>query len=194
MNTVDLLILIIVAFNGLLGLVRGAIWQILRLVSIVLGLWAAARYGREFLALFPSSLDISAEMGIHVARIVLFLSVYLVMFGVTNLAQSLVRKVKLGGVDRSLGALLGAGKGAALCCLVLYLQFLPGIRDLDLVKDQLQGNVERAIPASRANPFFLDQVHPRVRALFDEKQRDEIDRKLEELEETMKASDALSGH
>jgi uncharacterized membrane protein required for colicin V production len=171
--------------------VRGAVWQVLRLASIVLGVWGAARYGREFFELFPSSWGISAEVGIHVARIVVFLSVYLVMFGVTNLAQALVKKVKLGGMDRTLGALLGAGKGALFCCLVLYLQFWPLVGEVQAVHDQLHGSADGSIPASRANRFFIEHVRERVNAVVPEETRDSLQKTLDELDEAKRAADAL---
>ena len=182
MNSVDLVILIVIAFNGILGLIRGAAWQILRIGSVVLGVWVAARFGREFLGLFPESFGLSPEIGIHVARIVLFLSVYLIMYGVTNLAQALIKKVKLGGMDRSLGALLGMAKGALLCCLVLYLQLWPLVGEIPIVEDQLHGNVERAIPASKANRIFLEHIRSRVDAIVPQEQKEGIERLTEEIE------------
>ena len=59
MNTIDLLVLVVTAFNLILGAIRGAVWQGLRIASIVLGIWAAIRYGEEVLAMFPASLGLA---------------------------------------------------------------------------------------------------------------------------------------
>ena len=186
MNTIDALILVVVTFNLILGAIRGAAWQILRLASIVLGVWGAWHYGDEFLALFPPTLDISADYGIYVARVVLFLSIYLIMFGVTNLVRSTIQKVKLGSWDRGIGALFGAAKGALYCSVVLYLQLTP-IGEIPLVKDHLQGNPEKNLPASVANDVFEDYI------------RKEVDRRFPDAEQKLKekgdaVGDKIAGH
>ncbi|MFT7619778.1 MAG: membrane protein required for colicin V production [Planctomycetota bacterium] len=161
MNTLDILILVVLGFNAILGAVRGAAWQILRLASIFLGVWGASRFGSEFLNLFPESWGISEDYGIYVARIVLFLSVYLVMFGITNLIKSMIQKVKLGSWDRALGAVFGAAKGALFCCVVLYLQLTP-VGDIQAVQDQLHGNEKSGISASVGNDYFLKYARERI--------------------------------
>ena len=161
MNTIDLLILVLICFNLLLGAIRGAVWQILRIASIVLGIWSAVTYGREFLAMFPSSWGLDAGHGIILAQIVLFLSVYLVMFGITQIAKKIVDKVKLGSMDRTLGAGLGAAKGALFCCVILYLQFTP-LNQIESIRDQLYGNEAQEIPASVGNKVFLAYMKERI--------------------------------
>lgn len=174
MNTLDILIIVVLAFNAILGAVRGAAWQVLRLASIFLGVWGAWRYGSEFLELFPDSLGISEDYGIYVARVVLFLSIYLIMFGVTNLIRSFIQKVKLGSYDRALGAVFGTAKGALLCCIVLYLQLTP-VGEMQVVKDQLHGNPETSIAPSKANEYFLKYVRDRIDKIVPLEKRLEIE-------------------
>lgn len=185
MNTLDILILVVLGFNAILGAVRGAAWQILRLGSIVLGVWGAWRFGAEFLALFPDSWGISKDYGIYVARVVLFLSVYLIMFGITNLVKSLIQKVKLGSWDRTLGAAFGTAKGAMFVCVILYLQLTP-VGDIQAIKDQLHGNPELGIPESVGNRYFLKYARDRIEKAVPNDLEDQIDKKTRELLEKTK--------
>ncbi len=151
----------VLVFNLVLGAFRGAIWQILRVASIVLGIWAAIRYSQDFLALWPSSLGLDPEAAPLVSQVVVFLSVYLVMYGVTNLVKGLVDKIKLGWLDRWMGAVIGVLKGCFFCAVVLYLQFTP-LGNLGAFEDQLYGNPDRGLPPSTANRFFLQVMKERI--------------------------------
>ncbi|MCA9321452.1 MAG: CvpA family protein [Planctomycetes bacterium] len=162
MNTIDALVLVVVAFNLLLGAIRGATWQILRLASIGLGIWAALRFADDFLAIWPQSLGLDPTYAPLIARVIVFLSVYLVMFGVTHLVKSMIDRVKLGGLDRLIGAGIGAIKGAFFCCVVLYLQFMPFVLEVDWLRDQLYGNPDRRIERSIANDLFVDFMKSRI--------------------------------
>ena len=162
MNAVDVLVLVLVAFNLILGAVRGAAWQILRIASFVLGFWAARVYGPEVFARFPENWGLAAEPGQAVAYVVVFVSVYLVMFGVTQLVKSAIQKIKLGSTDRTIGAALGAAKGALFASVLLYLQFVPFVNDIEPVRDQLYGNPEESIEPSVANALFLDHLKERI--------------------------------
>ncbi len=185
MNTLDILILIILAFNAILGAVRGAAWQILRLASIFLGVWGAWRFGDEFLRFFPASWGISSEYGIYVARVVLFLSIYLIMFGVTNLVRSVIKKVKLGSWDRTLGAGFGVAKGALFCCIILYLQLTP-IGDITVVQEQLHGSKDGSIPASRGNELFLKYARERLDSVVPDERKSDIEKLSKKAEELLK--------
>jgi membrane protein required for colicin V production len=159
MNSLDVIILIIIAFNALLGIMRGAIWQILRIGSIILGIVVARQFGNDVLARMPGNLR-DSSYAIIVVQVALFLAVYLVMFGVTNLVKAVVNKIKLGGVDKAAGAVVGAAKGAALCCIVLYLQYIPMVTEVPTVKDQLYGNPAKNIAPSKCNDVFISRVKP----------------------------------
>ena len=176
MNTVDLLILLVVAFNAILGAVRGAVWQVLRVGAIVLGVLVALRYGEPFLAVIPESLGVPRDTaGVILAQVVLFVSVYLGMYGLTSMAKALIDKMKLGSADRLLGALLGAAKGVLFCGVALYLQFTPLV-EIDFVRDHLRGNIEKGIEPSRANRLFLVYLKDRIDELLPDSVEDDVRR------------------
>lgn len=179
MNPLDLLILVFVGFNLVLGIFRGAVWQILRIVAIVLGVWAAGRWGDELHGMFPGSIR-EGSGGRLIAQVVIFLSVYLVMFGVTHLVRGAVKKIDLGSVDRLLGAALGAAKGALIGCILLYLQFVPFVTDIDQVRNWLYGNEREGISHSIANRIFLDHVKDKIEQAVPDDLEGDVDRFVHE--------------
>jgi membrane protein required for colicin V production len=179
MNVVDIGILILIGFNAILGLMRGAVWQILRIVSIVLGIMIAQRYGEVVLEKAPESFRTGTSYAIIITRLVLFLAVYIVMFGVTHMVKALIDKVKLGSIDKMIGAAVGAAKGAAFCCIILYVQYIPPVSNFDIVHDHLYGNGTKNIPKSKGNEFFITKIKP------------ELDKNLPK-ELTTKVNDSLS--
>jgi membrane protein required for colicin V production len=162
MNPVDAALLVIIGINLVLGLVRGAIWQILRLVGIVAGIYIARRYGAEFQREWPEAIRVDGGAGEILAQGVLFLSVYLVVFGVSHVLRTLIQKIDLGSMDRLLGGIVGAAKGAMIGSIILYLQFLPFVTNIDVVKDWLLGNEEKGIEASVGNQIFREYVYDRL--------------------------------
>ena len=167
LNALDIICVLIVLFHLIIGTVKGATWQIMRIASIVLGFWCASRYGQSFLDAWPESLMKPDETyGIYVAKVALFLSVYLAFFFLTHLLKSIIDKIKLGSWDRALGAVFGAAKGAAICSCILYLQFIDPIAAIPAVQDQLDGNEEKEIQASYADDLFDTYVEPQVKRLL----------------------------
>lgn len=167
LNALDIICILIVVFHFIIGAVKGATWQIMRIASIVLGFWCASHYAETFLQAWPDGLFKPDETyGIYVAKVAIFLSVYLAFFFLTHLLKSIIDKIKLGSWDRTLGAVLGAAKGAAICSLILYLQFIEPLAAIPMVRDQLQGNEGDDIQASHANDAFLKYVRPKVKELL----------------------------
>lgn len=184
MNPLDMVILAIIAFNAILGLMRGAIWQILRFASIALGFYVAHKYGEVFLARWPENIRNQTSYAIVVARVVLFMSVYIVMFGITHMVKAFVDKIQLGSVDRLLGAVVGATKGAAFCCVILYLQFIPPISTFPMVKQYLYGDGEKGIKGSKVNDYFIKEVKPRLEQSLPK----EVIQKVDEMKSKAEAS------
>lgn len=175
MNAIDILVLVLISFNLILGAIRGAAWQILRIAGLVLSYVAAKEYGADFFASFPENWRLSDEPGLVIAHVVVFVSVYLVMFAVTNLVKAIIQKVKLGSTDRTIGAALGAFKGAVFASLLLYLQFVPVVGETETVRDHLYGNEAKAIAPSRANDVFLTYLKARLDEMVPDDAEDRVD-------------------
>ncbi|MEE9394148.1 MAG: CvpA family protein [Planctomycetota bacterium] len=162
MNPIDIAAIILIGFNLILGLMRGAVPQVIKILSIILGVWAAMRYGEVFRDNLPASFGLSDSAGLIIAQIVLFMSIYLVMFGISHLMRKLIQKAELRSMDRVLGGLLGAAKGIIYCCVLLYLQFIPFITEITGVKKQLYGSEAKNIDGSIANRIFISYLKDRI--------------------------------
>lgn len=113
MNWVDLAVLVIVAFSGMLGFLRGMVREVLGLAAWVgAGLVAILlnQQSQDFLHRFIPNPDIM----LPVAFLLPFLVVLIVLSLLARLLGGAVRKSALGGLDRTLGLVFGLARGAAL--------------------------------------------------------------------------------
>ncbi|AKC85956.1 CvpA family protein [Pseudoxanthomonas suwonensis] len=120
MNTIDLVLLAVLAASALLGLVRGFVGTVASLVAWIGAGWCAFHYGAELAFWFsddgqPGATELLA--GYAVAFLAVLLLVGLVGWAVRKLLHS----VGLSGVDRVLGLGLGLARGALVACMLVLL-------------------------------------------------------------------------
>jgi len=118
MNWLDIILILVLAFFAFLGWKRGIIRAALILAGLILGVFIAGC----FYVPLGDGLPISNTT---TARIVAFLIIFLTILAVALVAAFLLRKtiaaVKLGCLDRLLGALFGFVVGAVICGVLLAL-------------------------------------------------------------------------
>ena len=113
MNWVDVVVLVIVAFSGMLGFLRGMVREVFGLAA-----WVGA--GVAAVWFFPSVQGIARQaiQNVDVADPVAFGGIFLVVLIILSLLARLlggaVRKSALGGLDRTLGLVYGLARGMAL--------------------------------------------------------------------------------
>src|SRR5581483_2504474 len=126
MHWLDLTILILLGLGAGLGFWSGMLWQVARVVSLGLALYATVLLNEpacQFLAEAAHGIDPRVARG--VAYVGVFLGVYLALFLLTRLLHSTIKAAHLDLLDRLLGALLGAGKmGLALAVVCTALASL----------------------------------------------------------------------
>lgn len=125
LSTPDTVVLCVVAFFLLRGAVKGFVWQALRTAGLLAGLFLGARHNVTvggFLAERFSFVPTSAASLVGWAVVVI--GVFVAVTMVAHLARSAVREAKLTGLDRSMGAVLGAvlGLGAATLGFTLWME------------------------------------------------------------------------
>ena len=120
MNMVDLTVLGIVAISAVLGLSRGFVREMLGLGAWVLAGWGAYRYGP---LLTPTALRLigDPEIATVTAYAGTFLVLVIVLSLLSNLVGRAVRVSALGGLDRTLGLVFGAARGAVVMVLAYIL-------------------------------------------------------------------------
>ncbi|MEA2756346.1 MAG: rane protein required for colicin production [Aliidongia sp.] len=118
MNTLDIIVVAIVAISGLFAFVRGFTREALS-IAAWLGAAAVAIYGAPFVQ--PYMHRFFAAGWLWLADIATYLVPFIVaviLFSIiVGLAAAQIRNIGLGALDRALGLLFGVARGVLLVCL-----------------------------------------------------------------------------
>lgn len=116
MNLLDIGIVALCAVLALLGILRGIVRQAASLGGLILGHVVGVKY----YAAVQKPLGLDFAGGHVVAYLLALLAVYIAVRLVGLLVERWVRNTKLSGMDRFLGFLAGAAKGALLSVLLVF--------------------------------------------------------------------------
>lgn len=123
MNTLDLVLLAVLAASALLGALRGLVGTVVSLLAWLCAGWFAFHQGARLAGWFGGDGPLGATEllgGYVLAFLGVLVLVWLLGWGLRKLLQS----AGLSGLDRALGLLLGLARGALVACmLVLLLAF-----------------------------------------------------------------------
>jgi membrane protein required for colicin V production len=127
MNSLDIVILIILATSILVSVLRGAVREILYLVGWVAAFAVSAFYGSAAGQWLAPDVIGDAWLRSLSGYVVTFLVTLIVMSTFAGLASKFIHQVGLGGPDRALGAVFGALRGLMI---ILLLAVLAGLTRL----------------------------------------------------------------
>src|SRR5262249_17017243 len=173
----DMTLLLLFALGAFLGMRRGLIWQVARLVAFGLAIYACIVYHEhvaEWLAPYMSEQPPLFHK--FLAYAVTFLGVVLALFLLTLLVERFVKAVRLKPVDRVLGGVLGLIKagllgGTLIMGGALYggEQFKEAIADSKIAPYlvQFMGEIIVAIPQHLKEQF--EEALQRIKAMAAEK-------------------------
>lgn len=120
---IDLIILGMVLFFGIIGAFTGASRQVANWVGLALGFFASRRLGPFVAPRLAEALDGPLLLGLLLGTVLLFIGVWLtVRYALGALLQRFLSTGKQNenqGIDRFLGFVLGAGKTAAFAWMAL---------------------------------------------------------------------------
>lgn len=119
MNELDYAVIALVAMSVIVGMVRGAIREIINVAGWILALILAGTFAQN-LAIYFADWMTEPAYRLIVAWLAIFLVVLVISALLASLASELVRKLGLGGLNRTFGAFIGLLRGA-LVLLVLTL-------------------------------------------------------------------------
>lgn len=120
MHWLDFVLLLVLGFGALLGLRSGLLWQVARVLTFALAIYACIHYHTVAAGWLADHLSGLNEVTTYLlAYLVTFLTVYLVCFIVTHLMERALRAAKLKPVDRLLGAVVGVLKAGLVAGGVL---------------------------------------------------------------------------
>lgn len=116
---VDLTALGVILVFFVMGLFKGLIWQVSRIVILISAYFVAGQFGHDVAAMLGASPPASVpgvETTLYVAYCLLFVGVLIVLSLLAILIRKLAHKAGLGFFDRLGGGVLGVATGA---CVVL---------------------------------------------------------------------------
>jgi membrane protein required for colicin V production len=132
MNGVDLALGLLLAVCALRGYWRGFFRESFGLLALVGGVAAAVRFATLGAALLEHYVRLPAAVDAGLAFVAIFVIVHTMINLIGVLLDRLTAVLFLRGINRLAGAVLGAGKGAAVLALVLlFFHLFPVIPELD---------------------------------------------------------------
>lgn len=170
--TPDLIVLGLVAVLGIRGAIKGFAWQLVRTIGLIAGLWGATRF-YDPVGVWLDERTPIPELTTPVVAWLGILACTVLVFGfLAWIAKGAVKSVKLGGLDRVLGFVLGAVMALTFAAIafVLWGHFTG--------EDELQETLENSVSA-RLMAEAIDVVAP----LFPEQTRERFRKSLDALEE-----------
>lgn len=121
-NGLDLALALFLLFGLVHGIVRGFVWQVLRLVGLVAAILLARAFGEPLGDVIQTSVrDFGGSLNHMIAWSLIFLATIVVFAFLSRLVKGLVGKAELTGFDRLLGAGFGVIKMGVYSFLVLVL-------------------------------------------------------------------------
>lgn len=133
MYWLDITLITILGFGALWGLFAGLLWQVSRVVTLVLAVYCSIALNAPLAQFLHARLLSTASPAVAalVAYAAVFLLVCMVLFGLTALLNHGIQQARLQWLNRSLGAVLGLLKaGLVLGLVLLGMNYLPITRDL----------------------------------------------------------------
>lgn len=130
MNWLDYALIGIVLISALVGLGRGLVREVLSLAVWIAALGGAWLYHRDAAELLtPYISNPSARLAVGFVALVLAALILGAILGA--ILTALVDKARLTGLDRALGLLFGAARGAVLVSMAVFLGALTPLPDED---------------------------------------------------------------
>ena len=147
-NTLDIIIIVLVAVPGIRGLYRGLLEELTALAAVILGVIFANKYYYNVAPLVEQVFNDPKIVGI-LAYALVFSCVVLVVTVFGKLLRKVLSVTFAGWLDHLAGCLLGAGVGLVLSCLAYMVinHFSP---QADLLRNsQLVPYLEQAVQWGR---------------------------------------------
>ena len=126
MTSFDYIVLLIIGISIVVSMMRGAVREVLALVSWLAAIYIAKTYATLLIPLLPVDIPTDA-LKILAAHIIVFFGVLLVASLLTIALSSLIRKIGLNWLNRGIGAVFGFARGLLIVCVLVFLAGLTSL-------------------------------------------------------------------
>jgi len=125
-TSLDYVVLTVVALCVLLSMIRGAVRELLSIVSWVVAVFLAIHFSASLATFLPASLS-NSTVRTAVSFIAILLGSLLVLALITMLLSRLIKQSPLSGTDRLLGGLFGLGRAVVILTVLALIAGLTSI-------------------------------------------------------------------
>ncbi|MGA1874274.1 MAG: CvpA family protein [bacterium] len=161
-NSIDIVIVAILAFSTLYSFLKGVVREIFALLALVAGIVLARRYYYQTAQSWQRWLG--PQTGSLVSFILLFLATYLIIILAGRLFRRIIKSFELSWLDHLGGGILGLVKGGILVCLlVMFLVMILSPRNRLMQTSRLMPHVVYLISFSEV---LMEIIPPEIRKGF----------------------------
>lgn len=146
MTEFDFLVLGIIGLSVLLSLLRGAVREVLSLLTWVLAFYLGNRHAEDIAVHLSWAADLSVPMQALAGFTAVFVLVLITGWVLTRLLSKLVSAAGLGWMDRSLGLFFGMARGVLMVLMLVTLAGLTSLPQKPFWREaRLSGHAEDAV-------------------------------------------------
>jgi len=121
MNTLDTVILVVLALAAIYGLLRGVLRMVTSIVALVAGVYFASIYYPQVAAFFQPRFDLGPSSAAAIGYVAVFAAIFIVVAVVGEAFGRLLNIARLGFLDRLCGAAVGVAVAGALIGVLLMI-------------------------------------------------------------------------
>ncbi len=118
MTTMDYIVIAVIALSMLIGLLRGAVQEIVSLAGWVAAFLLANAFAPALAAILPPAIA-NPSLRIVMAYAIVFVGTLIIVALVKVVLSELVKAIGLGGFDRALGGAVGFAKGVLIVLIAV---------------------------------------------------------------------------
>lgn len=163
METLDIIILVIIAASAVWGIFKGFVRQITSIAALLLGIWCAFKF-TAYLSVQAKEL-LSLSIAQNTLHIIMFVAIFIVVLILAHFIGKGIEKIiklsMLGWLNRLLGFLFGALKATIILSVAIYV--------LNYLNKMLQIIPQEIFANSKGYAFlghFSQQIFPFLEKYF----------------------------
>ncbi len=174
LEIIDLFAIGVILFFFILGIFKGFVMQVVRLLTFLIALAVATRYAGPsedgtgnglsgyLISWFPNHFG-NNNIAVYVAYFLIFIAIFIIGTLIGHLLKSILKRLHLGAYDRLLGGCLGIAVGA-VCVIVIVSSFVfisPESEFATKISDSHTARLSTKA-VGIAKPFFPEELHDKM--------------------------------